>query len=204
MKYIKKIPNTDQNLKARLLSNGWTRLKEPSNLGIAMLLSVPFMFINGLISMAIIFYLYPPLQEILNGWHSFSITFTVDLFTLLYTFITFGFIVIHEFLHACFIPNILKSDKVYWGINGFFGFVYTTEMIKKSRFLIISIMPFVLLSIILPFVLKIVGGLNEFTAFLCLINAMGSCVDCLNICIVATQVPRGAYILNNGLEAYFK
>lgn len=204
MKYVKRIPSTDKELRDKLLSNGWTKLKEPSNLGIATLLSVPFMFINGIISMVIIFYLYPPLKELFNSNHSFSITFTVNLFTLIYIVITFVFMTIHEFLHACFIPNILKSHKVYWGINGLFGFVYTTEVIKKSRFLIISIMPFLLLSIILPFILKVLGWLNGFTIFLCFINAMGSCVDCLTICIVATQVPSGSYIVNNGLETYFK
>ncbi|MDP4178078.1 MAG: DUF3267 domain-containing protein [Bacillota bacterium] len=204
MKFIKKIPSTDKELKNKLLSNGWNKLKEPSNLGIATLLSVPFMFINGIISMVIIFYLYPPLKELLNSNQGFSITFKINLFTLLYIIVFFVFMIIHEFLHACFIPNMLKSDKVYWGINGFFGFVYTTEIIKRNRFLIISIMPFFLLSIIFPFILNVLGCLNGFTIFLCLINAMGSCVDCLNICIVATQVPSGSYIVNNGLETYFK
>jgi hypothetical protein len=111
---------------------------------------------------------------------------------------------IHEFLHACFIPNILKSDKTYWGINVFCGFVFTTEKIKKGRFLIISIMPLILLSIIFPFILNILGWLNSYTILLCLINAMGSCVDCLNICLVAIQVPNGSYILNNVFETYFK
>lgn len=28
----------------------------------------------------------------------------------------FMFMTIHEFLHACFIPNVFKSDRIYWGI----------------------------------------------------------------------------------------
>ena len=80
MRYLKKIPSTDKELGIKLISEGWTKLKEPSNLGIATLLSIPFMFIN----------------------------------------------------------------------------------------------------------------------------AMGSCVDCLNICLVAIQVPKGSYIVNNGFETYFK
>lgn len=204
MRYVKKIPPTDKELRNELLSNGWTKLKEPSNLGMATLLSVPFMFINGILFMVIAFYLYPPLKEVFNSENDFSINFTVNLFTLIYVVIIFGFMTIHEFLHACFIPNVLKSDKTYWGINGFFGFVHTTERIKKSRFLIISIRPFILLSVILPFILNILGLLNGFTIFLCLINAVGSCVDCLNICIVGMQVPSGSYIVNNGFETYFK
>jgi MFS family permease len=204
MRYLKKIPSTDKELSTKLISEGWTKLKEPSNLGIAILLSIPFMFINGVISIAISFYLYPPLKQLFNSGHDFGVTVTVNLFTLIYVVIIFMFMTIHEFLHACFIPNVFKSDKVYWGINSFCGFVYTTEKIKKSRFLIISIMPFILLSVILPFIINFLGWLNWFTIFLCLLNAMGSCVDCLNMCIVAIQVPKSSYIVNNGFETYFK
>ncbi|GAA0125686.1 DUF3267 domain-containing protein [Clostridium sp. CTA-19] len=204
MKYIKKIPNSDKELSNKLINEGWKKLKEPSNLAMATLLSVPFMFINGIISVAIAFYLYPPLKEFFSSTHSFSIEFKLDSFSLIYIGVILLFMTIHEFLHACFIPNVLKSDKTYWGINGVCGFVFTTEKIKKNRFLIISIMPFILLSILLPFILNIFGLLNWFTIFLCLINAMGSCVDCLNICIVAIQVPKGSYIVNNGFETYFK
>lgn len=204
MRYLKKIPSTDKELGIKLISEGWTKLKEPSNLGIATLLSVPFMFINGIISMSISYYLYPPLKELFSSEHGFNITFTINLYTFIYGFIIFLFMTIHEFFHACFIPNVFKSTQIYWGINGFFGFVYTTQKIPKNRFLIISIMPFILLSVVFQFIINFLGLLNGFTIFLCLINAMGSCVDCLNICLVAIQVPKGSYIVNNGAETYFK
>lgn len=204
MRYIKKLPCTNKELSNKLVSEEWSKLKEPSNLGIATLLSVPFMFINCAISIAIAFYLYPPLKELFNDKQGFSISFTVNLFTLIYVVIILAFMALHEVLHACFIPNVLKSDKTYWGINMFYGFVFTTEKIKKDRFLIISIMPFILLSLILPFILNILGLLNGYTVLLCLINAGGSCVDCLNMWLVAIQVPKGSYIVNNGFETYFK
>jgi hypothetical protein len=204
MRFIRKIPPTDKELSDKLIANGWTKLKEPSNLSIATLFSIPFMFINGSISIVISFILYTPIKELINSSQGFSLSFTVNLLTLMYVFGIFVFMTIHEFFHACFIPNALKSDKTYWGINGFFGFVYTTEKIKKGRFLIISIMPFILLSIILPFILKILGWLSGYSILLCLINSMGSCIDCLNILLVITQVPNGSYIVNNGFETYFK
>lgn len=204
MRYVKKMPSTDKELSNKLISEGWTKLKEPSNLGIATLLSLPFMFINGAVSLGIAFYLNTSLKELLSTEQGLSLSFTVNLFTLIYVVIILIFMIIHEFIHACFIPNVLKSDKTYWGINGFFGFVFTTEKIKKGRFIIISIMPFILLSVVLPFILNILGWLNGYTILLCLINAMGSCVDCLNICLVAIQVPNGSHIVNNGFETYFK
>lgn len=204
MRYIKKIPTTDKNLSNKLISEGWKKLKEPSNLVVATLLSMPFMIINAIISITIAYYLYTPLKEFLISDNGFRITIGTDLITLIYIIAIFLFMTIHEFIHASFIPNVLKSDKTYLGINILFGFVYTTEKIKKSRYIIICFMPFLLLSIILPFVLNSFGWLNWFTLFLCLVNATGSCVDFLNMCIVAIQVPNGSYIVSNGLETYFK
>lgn len=204
MRYIKKIPPADKELSNTLMSEGWTKLKEPSNLVKAVFLSVPFMFLNGAASLLIAFCLYPPLKKILISEEGLSLSFTINFYSILYVIGIFVFMTLHEFLHALFIPNALKSDKTYWGINGIFGFAFTTEKIKKGRFLIISIMPFLLLSFILPFVLNMMGWLNGYTIFLCLLNAMGSCVDCLAMCLVATQVPNGSYIVNNGFETYYK
>lgn len=201
MRYTKKIPSVDKELSDKLIMDGWTKIKEPPNLGIAILCSTPFMFINGAISMAISFYLYLPLKEFFNSSAPFSISISADLFTMIYQIVVVVlFMILHEFVHGCFIPNVFKSDKTYWGINGLVGFVYTTEKIKKERFLIISIMPF----IILPFILNSLGWLNSFTIILSLINSMGSCVDFLNICLVAFQIPKSSYIVNNGFETYFK
>lgn len=204
MKYVKAIPPTDKNLSEMLVSNNWTKLKEPSKLGMAIIISLPFMFLNGFIELFILYYLCEPFQLLTRNRKGFNIEFTINLWTLLFIFGIIVFMTIHEFLHACFIPKFLSSEKTYWGINGICGFVFTQEKLKKERFLLISIMPFVILSIILPFILKIFGVLNGYTAFLCLINAMGSCVDMLNIWLVGIQVPKGATIINNGFETYFK
>lgn len=204
MKYIKKIPPTDSDLSNILISTGWKKIKEPSNLNEAIFKSIPFMIINGIIFMVIAYCIYPPIEEFINSKNSISVTLNINIMTLIYIAITFLFMTIHEFIHACFIPDFLKSDKTYWGINVLFGFVCTTEKIKKSRYIIISIMPFILLSIIFPLILSTFGLLNEFILFLCLLNAMGSCVDCLNIWNILIQAPNGSYIVNNGGETYYK
>lgn len=58
--------------------------------------------------------------------------------------------------------------------------------------------------ILLPFILKLFGLLNGFTIALCVINAMGSAVDCFNILLILNQAPKDSYIVNNGTETYFK
>lgn len=204
MKYIKKMPSTDKQLSDNLVSEGWKKIKEPSSLITATLFSIPFMLINFIITLAIVTYLYPPIQEFLSLDGGFKFTLDINLSTFLYIISIFLFMTVHEFLHAAFIPNVLKSEKTFWGINGIYGFVFTTEKLKKGRFIIISMMPFILLSLILPFILSELGWLNGYTILLCLINAGGSCVDCLNTVLIGTQVPNGSYIVNNGFETYYK
>lgn len=203
MKYIRKIPSTDKELSEKLLLDGWKKLKEPSNLAMAILSSVPFMIINSIISIGIALYLYAPLRKILNI-DTFNIIIRFDINTLIYIVIFLIFMGIHEFIHAICIPNALKSQKVFWGINGIAAFVYTTEIIKKGRYLIITIIPFLVLSIVLPFLLKEIGLLNYFTIFLCFVNAIGSSVDLLNFTLILFQVPRNSYIISNGFETFFK
>ena len=41
MQFMKKIPGENKKRTKELLSSGWNRLKEPSNLGIAILYSLP-------------------------------------------------------------------------------------------------------------------------------------------------------------------
>ncbi len=204
MKFLREIPSADKAVDKRLKEEGWTRLKEPSGVGMATLYSIPVMFINGLIFAVIVFYIYPPFKDFLNQ-DGFNLSLNLDLFTIvLYGTGTYVFLTLHEFIHASLVPHVWTSDKTSWGIQGFFGFVYTTEEIKRNRFLLISVMPFLVLSILLPFVLLALGWLNGVTIFLCLMNAMGSCVDILNMIIVVSQVPRKSFIVNNGFYTYFK
>ena len=134
MKYIKNLPSTDKKISEELISGGWTRFKEPSSISKTILFSFPLMIINGIIAMIVSFNLYPDIKNILNA-DTFSISFKLDLSSLLYLGVFILFMIVHEFIHGIFIPNGLKSDKIYWGINGLFAFVYTTEIIKKSIYI---------------------------------------------------------------------
>ncbi|GAA0865752.1 DUF3267 domain-containing protein [Paraclostridium tenue] len=204
MKYTKKLPMTDKKLSNQLLNEGWKKIKEPSNLTLTTLISIPFMFFSAFIFFGLIFYINPSLKDVFNIRDSISFTIQFNLKTLMVLTGIYLFTLLHEIIHAIFIPNALNSNKVYFGIRALYGFVYTTEKISKCRFIIISIMPFVLLSIVLPILLNSFGLMNKYTIFLCLMNALGSCVDLLNTCLILVQVPRKSYIINNGFETYFK
>ena len=42
MKFIKRIPSTDEALRESMLGKGWKKIKEPTNLVTAFLFSIPF------------------------------------------------------------------------------------------------------------------------------------------------------------------
>lgn len=204
MKYTKYLPKTDKNLSNQLLTDGWKKIKEPSNLTLATLISIPFMLFCSIIFLGLIFYINPDYKNFFKFSDSISFTIKINLKTLLFLVGIYLFTLLHELIHAVFIPNALKSDKVYFGVRLLYGFVYTNEKISKFRFIIVSIMPFIILSIIFPILLNTFGLLNNYILFLCLLNALGSSVDFLNIFLILTQVPNKSYLIINGFETYFK
>ncbi|CEO26178.1 DUF3267 domain-containing protein [Paraclostridium sordellii] len=204
MKYTKYLPKTDKNLSNQLLTDGWKKIKEPSNLTLATLISIPFMLFCSIIFLGLIFYINPDFKNFFKFSDSISFTIQINLKTLLFLVGIYLFTLLHELIHAVFIPNALKSDNVYFGVRLLYGFVYTNEKISKFRFIIVSIMPFIILSIIFPILLNTFGLLNNYILFLCLLNALGSSVDFLNIFLILTQVPNKSYLIINGFETYFK
>ena len=59
LRYARSIPKLDLQLKERLTKEGWTKLKEPGSLPLAVLISIPFMLVNGLIFLLLIYLLKP-------------------------------------------------------------------------------------------------------------------------------------------------
>lgn len=202
MKFVKNIPRTDKILLDQLVSDGWKKIKEPKNLITAILFSIPFMLIAGIVSGLVIWYFYNPFEELFSG--SFSITFSLDLKTLGYIIAVFALAIIHELIHAAFIPNVLQSKKTSLGLKVYGGFVSTTEIISRGRFILISIAPFLLLSIVFPIVLGVLSLLNGFWVFVIILNAMASCVDLFNMTLILFQTPKHSDIVNNGFKTFYK
>lgn len=205
MKFIKKIPTADQSLKKQLLSYGWTIVKEPSNIWKSILVSIPLMFFSISIYLMLIFNINQIIYKYFDIQSGLFLTLrNINIFSIPLLLEVYIFTIAHELIHLLFIPNALKSDNVYLGITPFYGFVYTSEQISKYRFLISSIMPFFILSIILPVLLNFFGFLTINTCLLCLLNALGSSVDLLNIILICIQVPNKSMLINNGFETYYK
>lgn len=203
MKYSVKIPKTDEALSEHLKANGWTRLKEPQNFVTALLFSLPFMAV-GLGLTILVSLPFQVLQQAIQGLSS-GFNFSIELPSLLIGLVSmYFFVILHELLHAVAIPNFLHSKKTYWGITWQGGFVSTTEEMSKGRFCLISCLPFIILSLVLPVILGLMGKLSLFILFLACINGMGSSIDLLNLTLILFQVPNDSSIINNGFETYYK
>ena len=201
LRYAKSIPKCDLQLKERLSKEGWAQLKEPASLLLASLISIPIMVLNGLVFLLLIYLLKP---SVINfGEIQPSIMITINLQSILYLLGAVLFFALHELIHVFFIPNWRNSDQTFFGVSPMGLFVYTTEQIKKKTFIIISVMPYICLSFIAPILFYMVGWLNSYTIFLCLINAMASSVDMLNFSLVLKQVPENSLIQLNGPETYY-
>ncbi len=196
----KRLPALNESLHKELNISGWITLREPGSLISAIILSIPFMVINLFIAIVIIgIFSTISLEEFGFTPDSFSITINLGMIIALIIFI-----IIHELLHLIFIPNFKRSSKTFVGLTLYGGFVVTEEEITKSRYILITIAPFLIASIILPFILGVFGLLTPSIKLLVLLNAMASSVDILNLLLVIKQVPRNAILKNNGPKTYWK
>lgn len=200
MKYAKSIPKTDLKRRESLLSKGWQPVKEAPNLLIAIVLSFPFMIMNALITYFVLRLINPnSAAQVIHIITAPSWEFTIRYDYLLYLILL---VLVHEFLHLICIPNFYKSTETFWGIRPWGVFVYTNQELRKSRFLVISMVPFITLSILIPAILGLLGFLNVFILVLVFFNAIACSVDMLNFFTILVQVPGGSRIINNGFESY--
>ena len=201
MKYVKSIPKSDEAVHSQYMENGWHKLKEPSNLVLACVASLPFMFICGAINLALLAWMNPSMFDFLNA-DTLKVTFRLDQL-LLCIVALYAYMFLHEMLHAVLIPGFSHSDNTVWGLRAGFGFVYTAEEITKWRFIVISLAPYCVLSVIATLVLSALNLMNGYIAFVLLANAAGSCVDFLNVILVLVQVPHDGKIVSNGSKTYY-
>lgn len=202
MRLARRIPSTDACLRETLVDEGWKKIREPSNLFMAFLFSLPFVVLNILISFAVIALVEKALADAILGIFSRG----TWAFTLRFDYILYAYLLIifHEIVHLVLIPDFASSMNTFVGIKPWGGFVFTSDKLSKGRFLMISFGPFLALSVIFPIVLALFGVLGGFLVFLAMLNAAASSVDALNALLIFVQVPRHAVIINNGFETYYK
>lgn len=204
MKFIKKIPPENVDRTMYLKEQGWNRLKEPKSVSAAILWSMPISVILMVSGAVWCYYLYPPFKKLLSGPQVFSLEISIGIEIVYYLLGMFLYLLIHEMIHAAFIPKVWKSDKTYWGFNGLFGFVFTEELLSKKRMVVISLMPLFILSFAAPLLFAVTGHLNGYFIFLSVLNAGGACVDVLNVLLILSQVPKEGSLIANGYATFYR
>jgi len=196
-----KFPQINSERHSELIASNWIHIHEPKNIVSAILAAIPLMILNTLLSITVLGIFSPLSLADFGIIPSQTIMLTIHLQDLAYLI---GLVFIHELIHLVFIPNFLISDKTFLGITYFGGFVYSEEAISKSRYILITLAPFVLLSIILPGILGALDLLNPLAKVLILLNSISSGVDMLSLILILIQVPAGAYLTCNGMRTYWK
>ncbi|MCG6185994.1 DUF3267 domain-containing protein [Maribellus maritimus] len=187
MKFIyNKFPD-DENFSPE--KDKWTPLKEPDNLWTSQLWALPFMIINPLVIILIL--------------KIMGITFALEPANIFLSFLIL--MPIHEFIHALFFPEKLKSDNIFVGFTmaGFAFFAAYIGEMKRNRFIVILLAPLIIISLLGIIILALVGS-NSLLEHIIVWNSFGACVDCLGVFMVSRQVPRNAYVRNKKIRTYWR
>jgi hypothetical protein len=202
VKFVRKLPTFSPEKQQEYLSDGWILLREPKYLALSIFLSVPLMFVLGAIAFWVMG-LFGPLS-----WEAFGITKVGDSFSgeisLLLIPLILAVLLLHELIHLVMVPNFLTSPTTVFGLTWFGGFAYTEEVLARNRFILVALMPFVLISVVLPVVLGLSGLLGASARLCIFLNAAACSVDFFNIFLVLWQVPRHGRIAMNGPITYFR
>ncbi|WP_342462918.1 DUF3267 domain-containing protein [Ureibacillus sp. FSL K6-8385] len=200
MKFVRKLPNVDPVKHEELIRAQWHPLKEPKTFLGAFLLSIPFMVIAVCISFWII-KTFSGISLSEFGIHDDRIRFSIPISPFLWLLLL---LVLHELLHLIFIPNFIQSKKTYVGINGFGAFVTTEEEITKRRFILVTVTPYLIISVLFPLLLGKFGLLTPAFKFFILLNAAASSIDLLTLFLIIFQVPTYVVLVNNRTRTYWK
>jgi hypothetical protein len=201
MRIIGRIPEADMQKEQELITGRWVKLKEPGNSLTAILESLPIMALNAAVTLFIAG-VFVPVSFGYFGIGGSSFSFQIDLPALAGGIV--GILIAHELIHLLCIPGFFRSDTTSLGITYGGGFVYTEEQLTRGRYLIISFAPFILLSIVLPFILGLLNLLSPVIIGFLVLNSLGSSVDILIALQVLHQVPSRAYLVANGKDSYWK
>lgn len=199
--YMGKYRDESQLIKNQPYPEKATKFKESADLNKimlqGMLIGSPlflFMLIVGSYRIASIDYLWQ--------WHFQWLTAGI-----VYIFLMYSLMIIHEIIHALCFP--MQARKEIWNyLDQGAMFVYCEEKVSKSRFIIMSLAPAVILGLI-PFIIWYVTApylsVEVSVCFVLLSFTMtfGAVGDFVNVFHALLQVPREAKIFSYGFHSFW-
>ncbi|WFN34545.1 DUF3267 domain-containing protein [Methanogenium sp. S4BF] len=200
MHFSTSLPEADPAREHALTDDGWILLKEPAGAGGTLLSSVPFMILAAGITL-LIAAIFVPVSPGYFGLYGETFSLSIGLPAVL---AIAGILVFHELIHLSCIPKIARAGHTYLGITCAGGFVVCEEILEKDRHLLISLGPFLTISVGGTIVCGLTGLLSPLVLAAFTLNALGSSVDLLTTANVLRQVPEGARITASGMHTYWK
>ncbi len=113
---------------------------------------------------------------------------------------------LHEGCHALVVPGSLTSPNLIVGVwpKAVAGYVHYEGELGRSRFLLVTLCPFLVLSAVALAAARLFPAAEQFWLTLGLLNALGSGGDLLGALLVLSQVPRDARLRNQGMDTYWR
>jgi hypothetical protein len=160
-------------------------------------LSLPVFYI-------IFFYLikifsYGSSDNILYYWN--SLTHQPVIYSLIFILLLIVVLVLHEFIHALFF-YLFTGEKPVYGFKGVYGYAGSPGWyIKKNYYLIVSLSPFFIISLILTAVIVIFSPVYSSIIFILIITHAAGCIGDLWVSIKLLGKPESTYINDSGTSA---
>lgn len=169
----------------------WNLLKEPKSLTVTQVVALPI----GLICAGLIFFILHYFKGI-----------NIPKFGVKYILAYFLMIPLHEMIHAlCYPGSLLSKDTVigYWPDMSVF-YAYNNCVLKRNRYLLVYIAPFVVLSIIPTIIMLFLDFKSDLLLLIVLFNALSSYIDVFSCVSILLQVPKEGLIVNSEEKTYWK
>lgn len=112
----------------------------------------------------------------------------------------------HELLHVAAFPNKPFGRSSTIGFSTAHGalYVHSDAVISRGRFILALAMPLLIITIAPAFLALAFGWSLRLLSAIAIFNASGAGADVLGIYLLATRVPHGALVQNNGVETWWK
>ncbi len=138
------------------------------------------------------------LQADIINYIFFNNTLNIKLYRFIYLILIL--IPVHEILHILFFPS-LKKVVLKISPKHFLVYIKYPEEISRKRFLIITIMPFLTLSILLMSILFYIK--NEYIFYFIIFNTAGSGIDLISF-YIGLSLPRNSIIKMEKTGLYYR
>ena len=172
--------------------DGWTKAKEPKAWVVRWLLATPVSILLGIGALLIVVIFSQVSIE------RFSLIVLVAIY--------FGTLIVHESIHALLHPDGALTDKTiigFWPSHLIF-YAHYDDPRPRENFLLGSIAPFIVLTII-PLMILSFSDLDAWElAAVAILNAIFSCIDVISFVTILIAIPKKSFVRNKGWYTYWR